>query len=63
MDRFLYFNNVCNEVVGLDNPDFFNSDFTMPVIIIREVEKNNKIFTAYCCPYIYHLLLEKKRSI
>ena len=36
MDRFLYSKNVCNAVVGLDNPDFFNSDFTMPVII-REV--------------------------
>ena len=33
MDRFFFFNNVYNEIVALDNPDFFNFGFTMPVII------------------------------
>ena len=36
MDRFFYFNKVYNEIAALDNPNFFNFSFTMPVII-REV--------------------------
>ena len=57
MDRFFYFNNVYNEMVALDNPDFFNFNFTMPVII-REVDLMEQIRDLWQFSSTEHFLTE-----